>query len=119
MKKEYNQMVKKEISKIKKDGGRDGIYTENTSKSPERSGTSFSMAHHNSSTNSNSFIHKSNGGINSAYQSSTNNTGGAHHNHTNLTTAGSDYNGNSNKKRHNNISNMGNNVLSSNTSMDK
>jgi hypothetical protein len=73
-------MVKKEISKIKKDGGRDGMYTESSSKSPERSGSAFSMAHHHTSnTNSNSFIHKSNGGVNSAYLSSTNNTGG-HHN---------------------------------------
>jgi vacuolar-type H+-ATPase subunit I/STV1 len=48
LKKEYNQMVKKEISKIKKEGGRDGIYTESSSKSPDRTG--------NGHSNSNSFI---------------------------------------------------------------
>jgi len=38
-------MVRKEISKIKKDG-RDGVYSEATSKSPERSGSAFG-GHHN------------------------------------------------------------------------
>mmetsp|Transcript_14377 Transcript_14377/g.13965 ORF Transcript_14377/g.13965 Transcript_14377/m.13965 type:complete len:222 (-) Transcript_14377:902-1567(-) len=80
LKKEYNQMVRKEINRMHKDGRRDGgVYSEVISKSPERSGKGSAVP--------NSYGSKVGAYIN------------ANINQTNVTTQGSDYVNSGRKKQ--------------------
>jgi hypothetical protein len=64
LKKEYNQMVKKEITKVKKDND---FYNE-PAKSPDRSGANsvggyYAQSHQTSITQKSPYIHNSNNGV--------------------------------------------------------